>query len=349
MRSSRSKRRLSFGLLLMMVAMIAALVSACGSDDPEPTATTEPTAMAEDTLELPSSLKIGTGSVGGSFFVWGGALAQVMERELGIPVSAEVTAGTDENIRLLDSGEVDIIGVTMNRTFSAFRGDDPYEKAFDQMRAITSLYPSPLFFITRTNSGIDSLEDLVGKRVGWGTSRGYDLFVGPVFDVLDIDWENDIDRVYAGFADMHTQLQDGSVDAIVTFVSGGLLSSATKQLMTQRDIKPIPYDAAALAMVKDIIPYGIPTTVSEEVMSGLTDGDFLALNVGLATIVVNADMDDALVAEINRIIWENLDELATIAPQWGSPKSDTSLLATDPGIPMHPAATEYWRSVGLGN
>jgi TRAP transporter TAXI family solute receptor len=347
-------KRLRFqSLVWVALGAIAALAVACGSDDPTatptspPPAAATPTAMAMPEVELPGSIKIATGSVGGSFFVWGSALAQVMEREFGIPVSAEPTAGTDENIRLLDSGEYNMIGVTMNRTFAAFRGDPPYEKAFDNMRAVASLYPSPLFFITRTDSGIDTLQDFVGKRIGWGTSRGYDLFIGPILEVHGVDWENDIERIYAGFGDMHTQLQDGTLDAILTFVSGGLLSSATKQLATLRDIKPIPYDPDAVAKLPAILPYMNPVVVSEEVMSGLSDGDFLGVNSGVATIVVDQSMDDAVVSEIARVIYENLEELATIAPQWNSPLQDTSLLSLDPGIPMHPGAVSYWEKVGL--
>jgi TRAP transporter TAXI family solute receptor len=347
---STVRRRLLSGFLLAALSVIVMVLAACG-DDPEPTATSVPAGAATPTpgLTLPGSLKLGTGSVGGSFFVWGGALAQLLERELGIPVSAEVTAGTDENLRLLDSEQVDLTGVTMNRTYAAFRGDDPYEKAFDRMRAVVSLYRSPLLFITRADSGITTVEDLVGKRVGWGTSRGYDQFVGPIFETLGIDWENDIDRIYAGFADLHQQLQDGTLDASVTFVSGGQLAGATKQLMTQRDIVPVLYNAEALERVQEIIPYGVTTVVTEETMAGLSQGDFLALDVGLATIIVNKEMDDALVEAIVKIIYENLDELATIAPQWGNPQQDPSILGADPGIPMHPAASAYWTSVGLGN
>lgn len=331
-------------MLLLAIAAIASFTVACGSDDDSSASSSG----SGGELVLPSDMKIGTGSVGGSFYVWGSALAQVLEAELGIPVSAEPTAGTDENIRLIDSGEADIVGVTMNRTYLAFKGEGKYEKAYDQMRVVASVYPSPLMMITRTDSGINTMADLAGKKIGMGVSRGWDVFMEPVFTAHGIDFES-LDRVYAGIADMHTQLQDGNIDATSSFISGGNLNGSTKQLMTQRDLKIIPFTQAGLDAVNGLAGFMQPVLITKEQLAGLHPTDYTGIDVGLASIMVNASMSDALASKIAEIIHTKIDTLAETGPQFGLSRDDNSIWVSDTGLPFHPGAAAYWKSAGIMN
>src|SRR5512134_1531951 len=54
-------------------------------------------------------LSIATGGTGGVYYVYGGALAQVLSRDLqGVEATAEVTAASVENLNFLAQGSADL-------------------------------------------------------------------------------------------------------------------------------------------------------------------------------------------------------------------------------------------------
>jgi hypothetical protein len=56
----------------------------------------------------PTSLVIGSGSPGGVYFPYGQTLAQLLTEALGIPVTAQATQASAQNILLLESGTVQL-------------------------------------------------------------------------------------------------------------------------------------------------------------------------------------------------------------------------------------------------
>src|SRR5437773_8742286 len=53
----------------------------------------------------PKSIAIGTASPGGTYYVYGQALADILSGELGIEVTAEATQGSTRNTILLETGQ----------------------------------------------------------------------------------------------------------------------------------------------------------------------------------------------------------------------------------------------------
>ena len=112
-------------------------------------------------------LSIGTAPPGGAFFVVGSALAEVLNEfgvDSGWNATAESTSGSQENIRRLDSGELDLAMSNAAITYFAVRGTDGWDKAYP-MRAVMTLAPNVALFITPKGSGVETMDDLKGKRV----------------------------------------------------------------------------------------------------------------------------------------------------------------------------------------
>jgi len=60
----------------------------------------------------PQVLTLGTASEGGTYYVYGEGLARLLSRELGIAVVARPTGGPVDNIKLLETGEIQLAFVT---------------------------------------------------------------------------------------------------------------------------------------------------------------------------------------------------------------------------------------------
>ncbi|MCH8192774.1 MAG: hypothetical protein IIA65_02005 [Planctomycetes bacterium] len=85
-------------------------------------------------------LSIGTAPPGGAFFVVGSAIAEVIgvhTKSLGWQVSAEATKGTQENLRRLDSMEIDLALANAAISFASSRPCGPTQQFAHPLLATT--------------------------------------------------------------------------------------------------------------------------------------------------------------------------------------------------------------------
>src|SRR5262249_62150373 len=112
----------------------------------------------------------GTASPGGTYYVYGAGFAQILTRELGLPVAMRPTEGPAENIELLESGEAKLGFVTVGVALQAWNATGAWtgKKPARSFRAIFPMYDTPFQFMALQDSSIRSLADLAGKRIGIG-------------------------------------------------------------------------------------------------------------------------------------------------------------------------------------
>ena len=124
-------------------------------------------------------LSLGTAPPGGAFFIVGSALGEVLQEHgpAGWQVTAEATKGTQENIRRLASGELDLALANAAISHFAVRGEGGWERAYD-IRAVMTLAPNVALFVTRAGSGVEKMADLAGRRVVVGPAgAGFEYFL----------------------------------------------------------------------------------------------------------------------------------------------------------------------------
>ncbi len=161
----------------------------------------------------PSSLTIGTASPGGTYYVYGDGLARILTRELGIPVSMRPSEGPNQNIELLEAGEIQLGFVTLGIALQAWNGTGEWTRGRQMrtMRAIFPMYDTPFQFMALQDSGIRSVADLAGKRVGVGPHGGTSgTYIPEFFRVLKIDAA----LSYGDWADLASQVQGRTLDAL---------------------------------------------------------------------------------------------------------------------------------------
>jgi len=99
--------------LTLRVALLAAALALCAA----PTRAAEP--------DWPDQLRIGTASPGGTYYVYGEALAKILTRTLDLPVERLATEGPVQNIELMEAGEAKLgfvsIGVALQARGSSRR------------------------------------------------------------------------------------------------------------------------------------------------------------------------------------------------------------------------------------
>ena len=91
-------------------------------------------------------------------------------------------------------------------------------KQFRNIRALFPMYDNPLQAMVLQKSGITTLAQLDGKRIGVGPPSGTGASYGPViFKIVGIS-----PQLSSGsYDDMATKLLDGRIDALVTLLAAG--------------------------------------------------------------------------------------------------------------------------------
>lgn len=162
---------------------------------------------------MPTKIVLGTATPGGGFPLYGDAAADtVNETDSSLLVQTRNTAGSAENIRLLEADELDMALVAGEPAYEAFAG---IGRPASNLKIIAAIYSSPGMFAVRGDSEARSVRDLVGKPIAWGTrASGITLLGKYVMDGLGLDRETDFEPHFLEkAADGPVMLAEGSVAA----------------------------------------------------------------------------------------------------------------------------------------
>jgi len=292
----------------------------------------------------PQFLSMGTAPQGGTFPIVGGAIAEVLNANKG-PINWKLqikgTKGSQENIRRLQAGELQLALSNAAITYFAVRGEGTWDQPYD-MRAVATLAPNVAMFITRSDSGIGSIADLKGKRVIVGPSgAGFEMFVRPLVEAHGVGWD-EFTKLNATQSDSVDQLGDGSADA--AFLGGAVPSASITQAASTFDLHLVPFDERVRQQLIEQYAFFHPAVVPAKTYRGL-DEDFQGLNVGSMHLITSADQDDELIYEITKAMWENRD---AIAAQHAAGKAiNEKNVARNTGIDYHPGAIRFYQEIGI--
>ncbi|MBT9144906.1 MAG: Cellulosome-anchoring protein [candidate division WS2 bacterium] len=284
-------------------------------------------------------INIATGGTGGVYFPLGGAVAEILNRNVpGVNVSVRTTGASIANIQLLRDGAVQMAFIQNDIAYYAFTGTEMFEgRKFDKLRGLATLYPETIQIITLAASGIRTLGDLRGRRVAVGAiGSGTEANARQILEIAGMTYR-DISPRYLSFAEAASGLRDGHVD--VAFVTAGLPTAAVRDLAATRDVTivPIPPDVATRLIAQH--PFYARVTVPRDTYPKITT-DIPTVAVK-ATLVVTDDMDNLLAYDIVEAIFKNLDRLA-ITHAMGRLISKETALEGMP-IPMKPWADRFFR------
>lgn len=299
-------------------------------------------------------VSMGTAPVGGAFAPVGNAIASVLNEHKGEnewKVQAQGTKGSQQNIRMLEKGELQLAMSNSAISYYANKGEKGWDKKFD-VRAVVTLAPNIGLFITKKDSGIRSLADLKDKRVAVGPAgAGFEMFVGPVMTAHGVTYEEgkqDFIPVNQTYSDAAALLGDGSIDA--AFMGGAVPTPAVTQAATTNDIFFIPYDEPTRQQLIKDYPFFADAKIphknkdGKDTYKGL-EADLPALDVGSMHLITYADTDEELIYQITKTIWENRAEIA--AQHKAALAINEKNAARNTGVPFHPGAMRFYKEIGI--
>jgi uncharacterized protein len=287
----------------------------------------------------PDQLLIGTASPGGTYYVYGDGLAKILTRTLDLPVVRLATEGPTQNIELLEAGEAKLGFVTIGIALQAWNGTGVWagKKPARSMRAIFPMYDTPFQFLVLQESGIRSIAEMAGKRVGVGPRGGTSAAYFPeFFNTLKVP----VNLVFGEWAELAAQVHQRTLDVLA--VGAGVPFPSFVELESKDKIRYIAFAPEQIATLRLAMPELTPSRIPAGTYPSLLRH---YQTLGLYNFAVaHADLPDDLVYNVVRAVFENHEEMM---------EAHAAAAATVPAnvdrnsfLPLHPGAIRYYRQIG---
>ncbi|MCA1774809.1 MAG: TAXI family TRAP transporter solute-binding subunit [Loktanella sp.] len=311
------------------------------------------------TAQEPQFFRIGTGGTSGTYYPIGGLIANAISSppgsrpceeggSCGVPgliASALSANGSVANVNAIAGGTLESGFAQSDVASWAQTGTGIWEdrEAVESLRAIASLYPETIHLVAAADSGIESVADLVGKRVSLdepGSGTLVDARI--ILEAYGID-EDAIEAAFLKPDQAAERMRDGAMDAF--FFVGGFPAGAIAELASQNDITLVSIDGPEAAGIIEEYPFFAENTVPAETYEGVSE-EVLTISVG-AQWVTNADQPEELVYQITEALWnDSTRSLFDAGHQKG--REITLETALDGiAIPLHPGAERFYREAGM--
>ena len=288
----------------------------------------------------------GGGPAGGTFQVVANAI-QTYKPVKAIDefkVKAQSSAGSVENLRKVNSGRSDFGVVYSGHVYLGRNGLMKNDtKKYDKVMAVSFLYGAPAQLVVRKGSGIKSVKDLAGKKVGVGNA-GSGAFANCEMFFTHMGVWDKIERNAMGYNDAAAAFGNNQLDAFwlfTAFPSGAVIMAAQTN-----DIELLDVDADAKSSgFYDKYPYFGKLEVPAGTYKGV-DTDTPAFQDS-ALWVANAKVPDDVVYKLLSTIYTDKG-LAHMVSQKKTFKAMSVAKGAD-GIvtPMHPGAIKFWKEKGV--
>ena len=289
-----------------------------------------------------SKMTMGTGGPSGTYYAFGGVLAQYMKNHANVDVTHVSSDGSKANIESIDVGDYQLGFVQSDVMAYAWTGARSFESSgpVTSFRVIAGLYAEAVQLITMDPS-IKSVADLKGKNVSIGAPGS-----GVYFNAMDILAaaglsESDINPQYLSFGDSTDGLKDGKIDA--AFIVAGAPTAAITELCTTNNAYLVPIDGDVAANLMASNSFYTAYTIPAGTYAG-QDTDVTTVTVK-ATLIVAASADETTVYNLTKAIFDNT---AAIAAENGK-GAELSLENATSGMaaPFHPGAAKYFAEQGI--
>ncbi|MGO4887024.1 TAXI family TRAP transporter solute-binding subunit [Anaerobacillus sp. MEB173] len=336
-------KRFKRSLLTAVAGLGLVFAAACGGGSSDTSGGSSSTDNGGDApaaeSAAPTTVTIGTASQGGTYFIYGGGLAQLLDK-MGVTSNVEVTGGPVHNMQLTQIKDIDIGLVTLGPAYEGYTGTGEWTQGqkMEDIRIIFPMYDTPFHWWSLESSGVTTLEDMNGMRVGVGPAGGTSgTYLPLIHEALGLD----VTPVQAGASDMTSQQMDGQLDVIG--FAAGIPISAVSEVEAQRDLNFFGIDGEQRDKVIELYPFFEPFTIPA--------GTYGQLEEDLETIamfnfgVVHKDMNEDFVYELVKSYHENQDLLITTHSSAEEAVPEAILKNTV--LPLHPGAIRYYEEIGI--
>ncbi len=297
-------------------------------------------------------IAIGTGGPTGVYFVVGNSICRMVHKEAaegrktgrkhGIRCSAPSTGGSTYNIGQISQGELDFGVAQSDWQYHAYNGSSEKVKCVKKLRAVFSVHPEPFHIIVAQDSGINTWDDLKGKRVNIGNpgsgQRGTMEVLMAARGTKTSDFAQATELTST---EQSKALCDGKIDAYGYTV--GVPNAGVAVATDGCSARIINLNSGVEKKLVEENPYYAFATIPKGTYK-TTDSDVTTFGVK-ATFVTSADVPEDVVYEVTRAVFENLDDFRRLHPAFAN-LDPQNMIRDAISAELHPGALKYYKEKG---
>ena len=331
-----------FFAILLALVMVLGLAACGGSSSGSSTASTAPSASIAGNLGVKdggSDLTFTTGGPAGTYYAFGGVIAQKVSEVTSTKVTAITSGGSKANVEALEMGDAQLAFSQSDVLSYAYAGTRSFSDtgAVTNFSIVAPLYMEQVQIIT-LNPDIKTIEDLGGRAVSIGAA-GSGVYFNAI-DILNVYGltESDIRPTYQSFDESTEALLDGQIDA--AFVVAGAPTNAVVSLAATNDIYLVSLDDEHISKLMAESPFYAKAIIAKDVYGTPEDATTVAMS---AVVIARNDVSDVDVYNFLYGTFENLDSLAHAK----AAELSLEFASSFGGVPYHPGAVAYFADKGI--
>jgi TRAP transporter TAXI family solute receptor len=256
------------------------------------------------------------------------------DEEKGIRILPIIGAGGGGNIKDVRFLKGVDLGITQSVLLNRFKRTNEIGPIEDKLVYIAKLNNEEMHVVVRTDSGINKIEDLAGKKVNFSDiGSGSQLSNQEIFNRLNIK----VTEVNMGQADGFEALKRGEIAA--TILIAGKPTGSTRTLKASEGFKILPV-AYSKALQDDFLP---AVLTHEDYPDLIAKGEKIdTIAVSCVLIAYNWDKGTDRYQRISRFVENFFPRIADFQKKPRHPKwKEANLAAVVPGWKRHDAAEEW--------
>jgi hypothetical protein len=292
-------------------------------------------------------MSIGTGGLTGVYYPTGGAICRLLNKERrvhGIRCSVESTGGSIFNLRALASGELEFGVAQSDWQYHAYEGSSKFSDQGPNrdLRAVFSIHSEPFSVMARDDSGIKVFADLPGMRVNIGNPGSGQRGTMEVL-MQALGWGKADFKLVSELkaTEQARALCDNKIDAMIYTV--GHPNASIKEAATACEAHLVPVTGEEVDKLITEHSYYALAKIPGGLYRG-SDSDTATFGVK-ATLVTSAKVDESVVYQLVKAVFENLDNFRQLHPAFEHLQAADMLKGNS--APFHPGAIKYFKEAGL--
>jgi uncharacterized protein len=301
---------------------------------------------------LPASAelyKVASIAPGMSPFVVNTGIAKIVNSKLdGIDFQVRATGAATKHTIEAATGKVDFLFSSPALNWLMANQIGPYAKIDKSaeyeknLGMIFSYQLGPYHYITRADSGIETVEDFEGKKVFLGPPGGgaRNTLMTVMKQATGLTGE-DMEVQPFGFDAAIQAFQDDKIDVIV--LPTNVPSPSIQQFALTKEIRILGFPIDRMDIREDV--GGTVNTVPAKAYGDNQIGDDVVTHGSLVNFSAGMHVDEEVVYQVTKAIWENLGTLHEVAQWMPSTITKETALQIIPGR-LHPGAERYYREMG---